>query len=197
MISRIVAGAAILGCLASQAPAASLVKNGSFEKPVVPDGGGRFFSPTVRFRGWKVVGSGGNVGVNSGNLVYCNHHFPARKGKQWLDLTGNTDNGSAVGVQQAISTTPGATYELTLYVGNVVDTGGVCGTTSTVSVEIDNVPVASFTNKRNSGDTQDWRKFSMQFVAAGSRTTIALLNADPAGDFDNGLDDVSVSLVSP
>jgi hypothetical protein len=92
--------------------------------------------------------------VNSGNLVYCSHHFPARKGTQWVDLTGNTDNGSPVGLQQTILTTPGATYQLALYVGNVVDTG-VCGTTSTVSVLIDDVPVASFTNRKGSGDTQD------------------------------------------
>lgn len=174
----------------------NLVKNGSFEKPVVPDGGGVFFNPGDQFQGWRVVGSGGNIGLNSGDLVFCNHNFPAKKGKQWLDLTGNADNGSAVGVQQSIATTPGATYLLSLYVGNIVDAGGICGTTSTVNVVIDGMSVASFTNKAGKGDTQEWKKFSTEFVAQNAKTTLALLNGDPGGDFDNGLDGISVTLAA-
>jgi hypothetical protein len=36
----------------------------------------------------------------------------------------------------------------------------------------------------------------VEFIAESGKTKIGLLNADPAGDFDNGLDGVSVSLVT-
>jgi len=175
----------------------NLIKNGSFESPTVPDGGGLFFSPGQSFKDWQVIGdSKGNVGVDSGNDVYCDHDFPAKKGIQWLDLTGNTDNGAATGVQQSIKTTPGSTYLLSLYVGNVTDQGGLCGISSTVNVLIDGVAFKSFTNSRGGGIDQKWKRFSAQFVAANATTTIAFINGDPDGDADNGLDAVSVEFVT-
>lgn len=186
----------IFSAASSANAAGNLVKNGSFEKPAVPDGGGMFFSPGDHFSGWTVVGDSGNVGVDSGDVVFCNHSFPAKKGKQWLDLTGNTDSGSATGVQRTIATIPGSTYLLSFFIGNVVDTGGICGTSSTVNVVIDGVPLASFTSKAGKGSSsQVWKKFSTEFVAENAQTAIAFINGDPAGDFDNGLDGVSVTLV--
>jgi hypothetical protein len=39
-----------------------------------------------------------------------------------------------------------------------------------------------------------WRKFSTDFVAAGSQTTIVFINGDPSNDTSNGIDAVSVVL---
>ena len=50
----------------SSAPAATnLIENGGFETPVVPVGNFTLFSLGQAFTGWKVVGTGGNVGIVS------------------------------------------------------------------------------------------------------------------------------------
>ena len=87
----------------------------------------------------------------------------------------------------------GSTYRLSLYVGSVVDAGGVCGNSSTVNVLIDGAQFASFTNSDCNGNVQDWKKFTAKFVATNTTTTIALINGDD--DADNGVDGVSVKLV--
>src|SRR5437868_10583689 len=91
----LVVGVALLGTAAVQADAANLVKNGSFETPIVPDGGYTTYNTGDSFTGWTVVGDPGNVAVVSGDLMYCGHQFTAKKGKQLFDLTGNTNNAGA------------------------------------------------------------------------------------------------------
>jgi hypothetical protein len=93
-----------------------------------------------------------------------------------------------------VKTQPGSTYLLTFSVGNIVGDGN-CGTSSTVNLVIDGTPLASFTNKggRHS-DKIDWKRFSTEFTAEGTTTTIAFINGDPGSDTANGLDDVSVQL---
>jgi hypothetical protein len=181
----------LLATSAYSAQGANLVKNGSFETPQVPSGSYQLFNTGNSFSRWTVVGATGNVAIVNQDFTYCAHTFPAKRGVQFIDLTGTTN--TATGVQQAIRTTPGSTYSLSFFIGNVYDTASNCGTTSTVSVLIDGVPVASFTNKAGKGSSQiAWRKFSTDFVAQNSSTTIALINGDPSGDTANGLDAVAV-----
>jgi len=167
------------------------IKNGSFEMPVAPNGSYLSFDTGSHFRGWKVVGDAGNVSLIGSGFSYC-VALPAAKGAQFLDLTGTSN--SATGVQTQVKTQPGSTYVLTFYVGNIVG-GGNCGTTSTVNLEIDGVPVAGFTNKGGThSDKIVWKKFSAEFVAQHSTTTIAFMNGDSPNDTANGLDGVSVDL---
>ena len=180
---------------ASLAQAANLAKNGSFEKPVVPDGGFQQFSTGESIKQWMVVGAAGSVAVISGSLSEQGFTFPAKKGAQWLDLTGAGSN-SATGVQQTIKTNSGATYSLTFYVGNVVQPGGPLGVSSTVNILVDDVPLGSFTNSRNGDNVLTWQKFSTDFVARKTHTTIALINGDTPTDHVNGLDGVSVTLAT-
>ena len=177
------------------ARADNLIVNKSFETPVVPDGTYQNFNTGDHFKGWTVVGAPGSVAIVNDDFTYCGHTFPAASGAQFVDLTGTSD--TATGLQQTIKTTPGSTYSLTFFIGNVYDTAGNCGTTSTVSVLIDGTPVASFTNKDGKNSTQlVWRKFSTDFVAQNPKTTIALINGDPPPDTANGLDAVSVKLAA-
>lgn len=192
--ARVIALSAVAGlscALTSPAEAGNLAKDASFEKPVVPDGSYQLFSTGDSFKNWTVVGAAGNVGIVSGDFAYC-VPLPAKKGKQFLDLTGTSD--SATGVQTNLTTTPGSTYSVTFYIGNVVG-GGNCGTTSTVNLVIDGVPVASFTNKKG-GDTVIWKKFSTEFIAQNQTTTIAFINGDPPDDTSCGLDAVTVKLAT-
>jgi hypothetical protein len=176
----------------SSAFAGNLVKDGSFEKPVVPDGSFSSFNTGDSFGKWTVVGDpNGSVAIISHDFTYC-VALPAKKGIQFLDLTGYSD--SATGVQQSIKTTVGSTYAVTFYVGNIVGSGN-CGTTSTVNLVIDGVQVGSFTNKKDGGQMV-WKKFSTQFTAQNTTTTIAFINGDPVDDTADGLDAVSVKLVS-
>jgi HpiC1 cyclase len=184
--------AAILGAATLSADAAgNLVKDASFEKPTVEDGGFLLLSAGAAFNGWSVVGSG-NIAIFSGDYAQDGFSFPAKKGAQWLDLTGNMNQPS--GVQRTIRTEPGTTYDLALYVGNIVDTMGGLGTKSTVDVLVDGAPLASFVNKSGQGDNAlSWRKYTAQFTAQHGKTLIAFMNGDPPTDASNGIDGVSVT----
>jgi hypothetical protein len=178
-------------CVFASPALSKSIKNGSFEAPVVPDGGYTTFDVGSHFRGWNVVGDPGNVAIVSGDFTYC-VALPAHRGAQFLDLTGTSN--TATGVQARVETQPGSTYVLTFFVGNLVG-GGNCGTQSTVNLSIDGVPVASFTNKAGAhSDKIVWKKFSTEFTAQNSTTTIAFFNGDPNTDTSNGLDGVTITL---
>src|SRR5690242_8925695 len=110
-------GAALLLASGFSAQAANLIRNGSFEIPAVPDGTYQLFNTGDKFRGWIVVGAPGNLAIVNQDFTYCGHTFPARTGVQFVDLTGTSD--TATGLQQTISTTPGSTYTLSFFIGNV------------------------------------------------------------------------------
>jgi hypothetical protein len=182
---------AALSIFASPAAAGSLILDGSFEKPVVADGSYQLFNTGDTFKNWTVVGDPGNVAIVNDDFTYC-VPLPAKKGVQFLDLTGTSN--SPTGVQTSVKTTPGSTYSIAFFIGNLAG-GGNCGTTSTVNLSIDGVPVASFTNKKT-GDTLVWKKFSTEFTAQNATTTIAFINGDGPNDTANGLDAITVELVA-
>lgn len=177
-----------VGLLAPTARA-NLLTNGSFETPVVPAGGfANFNSGSTGITGWTVTGP--QVSVVSKTYTSFGFSFPAEDGAQWLDLTGYVSN-AVEGVEQAVSTTAGATYDLSYFVGNQVNPGGPYGTTSTVNVYVDGVLIQTAVNSSGAGGTtQVWQQFSASFVAASGSTTLKFLNGDPRTDYTNGLDNV-------
>jgi hypothetical protein len=171
--------------------AANLCKDGSFEKPVVSPGGYLVFSTGQSFGGWLVVGASGNVAPVSATFTQDGFTFPARSGKQWLDLTG--DSNTATGVSRAVPTTAGTSYSLSFAVGNIYDPGGIFGTTSTVHVLVNGTQILAATNTLGKGSTtQVWKRFATTFTATGSSTTISFINGDPSTDTSNGLDAVKL-----
>jgi hypothetical protein len=165
--------------------------NGGFEKPDVGSGF-VLFSTGDKFKGWEVVGASGNVAPVSGSFTQNGFTFDAKRGKQWLDLTGVSN--TATGVAQTFDTTASQQYTLEFYVGNVVNQGGIFGTTSTVNVFVNGNLILTATNSKGAGSTfQAWKKFSTNFTASSTRTTVAFINADPSDDTNNGLDAVSVA----
>jgi Protein of unknown function (DUF642) len=171
--------------------AANLCQNGSFEKPVVSPGGYLVFSTGQSFGGWQVVGASGNVAPVSATFTQNGLSFPARSGKQWLDLTGNSN--TATGVSRTVATTVGTSYTLSFAVGNVYDPGSIFGTTSTVDVLVNGAQVLAATNTLGPGSAaQVWKHFSKTFTATGSATTISFINGDPTSDTSNGLDAVKL-----
>jgi hypothetical protein len=181
----------VLFLLAIAAHGAGLTKNGSFEVPVVPVGGFQSFSNGQGFSGWKVVGAPGNVAIVSGQFKQNGFSFPAKAGKQWLDLTGVSQ--TATGVAQNFATTPGTAYTLTFWVGNVYDPQGIFGISSTVIVKVNGQRMYRATNSRGKGKTtQVWEKFVTTITATSSKTTIAFINGDPSSDTNNGLDAITL-----
>ncbi len=173
------------------AQAANLVKNGSFETPIVPVGSYQTFAKGQGFSGWEVVGAAGNAAIVSGKFTADGFTFPAEAGKQWLDLTGVSN--TRTGVAQTIATTPGTAYTLTFWVGNVYDPNGIWGVKSTVIVKVNGEQVFKATNSRGKGKkTQVWEKFVTTITATSSKTTISFINGDPPNDNSNGLDAITV-----
>ena len=169
----------------------NLIKDGSFEKPVVPTGSYQLFSTGQRFSAWTVTGDPGDVGIVSGAFTQNGFTFPAACGQQWLDLTGVTQ--TATGVTQSVSTTPNTQYEVEFDVGNVYDPHGIFGTSSIVNAFIGSQKVLVAINRRGIGSTQMvWKRFAKTFTASGSSAAIEFLNGDPSTDTLDGLDCVSV-----
>lgn len=187
-LAVVACSAAILALLSTPARA-NLLTNGSFETPVVPAGGfTNFTTGSTGITGWTAVGP--EVSVVSGTYTSFGLNFPAEDGNQWLDLTGDNSNSSE-GVEQTVATTPGATYDLSYFVGNQVNPGGPYGTTSTVFVKVDGATIQTSTNSMGAGGTtQVWEQFSTSFVASSASTTLEFLNGDPPTDNTNGLDNV-------
>ncbi len=170
---------------------ASLIKDGGFEKPVTPAGSFLVYGTGQNFAKWTVVGASGNVATVSTTFVQNGYSFPAKSGKAWLDLTGISN--TATGVAQTIKTVAGTGYTVTFWVGNVSNSGGIFGTTSTVDVYDGTTLLSAATNSKGTGGTkQVWQKFTTSFVATASKTTLSFVNGDVGSDTNCGLDAVSV-----
>ena len=171
-LGLVVAAALVLPSAAVSQPSAgpNLVKNGGFEQPAVGSGGYLLVSVGRSIAGWKVVGAAGNVAPISGAFKQNGFSFTAKAGKQWLDLTGGTSN-QQIGVAQTVKTTPGASYRLSFAVGNVVDSAGVFGTTSTVNVIVNGHKLLAATN-RAGGKLQAWKTFTLTVKATTAATTL-------------------------
>jgi Protein of unknown function (DUF642)/PEP-CTERM motif len=173
---------------------ADSIVNGSFETPVVPVGNfTNFTNGSTGITGWTVVGAPGGVSIVSGTFTQNGISFPAEAGTQWLDLTGDGTNSNE-GVSQSFATTNGTQYTLSFWVGNVDNPGGIFGTTSTVDVLFNGSPLLDATNANTITGTQTWDQFTTTFTATGATSTLTFMNADPASDNSNGLDNVSVNL---
>jgi Protein of unknown function (DUF642) len=187
--AALAASTLIVSCGTTSA-ATNLIKNGSFEKPVVPAGGFKEFSKGQAFAGWRVVGATGNVAVVSGKYQADGITFNANAGAQWLDLTGYGSN-TATGVAQRVATTSGTRYHLTFWVGNVYDPGGVFGVSSMVKVYVNGVRGLAATNSLHPANhRQAWKEFALTFKATSRHTTITFINGDPRNDNSNGIDAV-------
>ncbi len=172
---------------------ANLLLNGGFEDPPLTAVYAAY-GQGQSIGGWLVFGSGFSSAAQltlradyqeyAGTLSFSPHG-----GLVSLDMTGSGNLG-ANGVTQTIATTAGAAMALSFWVGNQDAAFGSYTLASSVQVFIDSVSVGVFTNADNSNADVNWKQFQVGFVAASPSTTIAFVNATPAGDNMAGLDDV-------
>ncbi|MGO9107622.1 MAG: PEP-CTERM sorting domain-containing protein [Thermoguttaceae bacterium] len=184
--------------MSSERVQAGLISDGGFEDPVLSPGAVSQFTPGQSIGGaWTVLG---NQGTNV-NLVQTTYSEPlnnvtafnAEEGLNSVDLTGTTNQGPSVGIEQSVATTAGQQYALSFFVGRVTPTSGPGGPYSlpaTVDLSINGGTSISFTNSNITDGMVNWMQLSDTFVATGSSTTIAFLNGEPAGDNFAGLDNV-------
>jgi hypothetical protein len=193
-------GAALAAAVVMASPAcANLITNGSFESHLQALPPGSFIivpaGDSTTITGWTVFGTADDVALDETNYFQSGSHFPAEDGSVSLDLTGTSPN-TGQGVEQTVATNVGDGYTLTFYVGNVDNTNFNYGPTSTVGVLINGTQVTTCVNSDRVTD-QDWVLCSYNFTADTASTTIGFENLDPASDFSNGLDNVSLSDVRP
>jgi hypothetical protein len=181
------------GALPDETAAATtdLIDNGGFEVPTVATGNLTRYSAGAKIGAWKVVGAG-NVDVLSETFEYGGYTFKPQRGKQHVDLTGNSQ--SVTGVEQTVATTAGHTYTLTFWVGNVVDSASGLGVSSTVNVLVDGKQFYKAINsKMATTSVPSWQRFIRKITATSTATTIAFMNGDPSNDTYNGLDTISLT----
>ena len=196
MNMRVTSYASILGCLlaAGQAHGAALLRDGGFETPATPAGGYTLYGVGQSVGPWTVIGpAGSNLNTVSTSYVDQGLRFVAKAGSAYMDLTGTTN--AATGVSQTVSTTPGTSYRLTFWVGNVYDPSGPYGTKTSVTVKAGSSTLIA-KNNVNGGANQVWKRFSLTFTATTTTTTVQFINADPSNDSDCGLDAVSLAPVA-
>lgn len=170
---------------------ADLISNGSFETPLTFAGGfTNFGTGSTGITAWTVVGPSASIVSGTYTAGCC--RFPAEDGVQWLDLTGDVSN-AVEGVQQIVATTPGTSYTLSYWVGNVNDPTGVFGRTSSVRVLLNGTLLDTATNSISS-TTLAWERFTDVFTATTTASIIEFLNNDPTTDNSNGLDNVSLNV---
>ena len=182
---RFVAVAALVAA-GTCAQAQSLIVDGGFEKPVVPVGGFTTFAVGSPLSKWTVVGQPGNVNILSGALTGGGHTYEPKGGVQLLALPGTSR--AFTGVQQRVITTPGTSYFLSFWTGNMYTNGG----SSTVEVLINGVTAMRASNFSDGGAGIAWKLFRMTFTAQSDLTTVTFMNGDPSSDDDNALDKVTL-----
>ncbi len=184
---------AVIASGGTASAATNLVRNGGFEQPVVPAGSFQSFATGQSFTGWKVAGATGAVSVVSGTFQSQGFTFNAKAGAQWIDLTG-PGSKTATGVAQSVATTAGTSYQLTFWVGNINDPGGIFGVSSTVKVLVNGALKLTAVNSLHpTNHHQAWKEFTLTIKAASSHTRISFINGDPSTDDSNGLDAVHLS----
>jgi len=107
-----------------------------------------------------------------------------------METAGTT--ATATGVQQAVTTTAGHAYCLSFWVGNIYNPGGAYGVDSTINVLMDGNLISVATNADQDPAQLSWQPFTTTIVATGSSTRIAFVNADPASDSSNFIDNVTL-----
>lgn len=190
------------------ARAANLIQNGSFEDPTVGTGSYQTIGVgSAALPDWTIVGNPGNnvdlvQGAYSEDPPNGVNPFNAYEGRNSLDLTGNGNVGTAVGIEQSVATVAGQKYTLSFFVGRATPYTGYTGTNAysgpaTVDLSINGGPRMGYTNSSITPGQINWQGYSYTFTAVGASTLINFYNGTPPSPTTNfaGLDDVRLNAV--
>jgi hypothetical protein len=174
----------------SSAQAINLLQNGSFENTAgtfVDNGQGAMSlnSGSTAIPGWTTTNAE-LAWLNNNNIFGVTSPF----GNFFLELAGYHDSSPYGGVTQAINTTVGQKYTLSLSLGtrNPTHPGPISVTATAGSSN------QTFTSNP-SGAGNQWENFSFDFTATGTSTPISIVGISTANRYHIGLDNVSVEAV--
>ncbi len=156
----------------------NLLKNGSFEEPVVIGDWG-IFNPVAN---WA-------ISLSDGLEVWRNFYGGASEGEQNVELDGN----ASTRITQTVTTTPGAVYELRFDFSARPDSDSALhnsveafvGTTSLMTVTADGTDIAQNT----------WTTHSQTFTANGASTDISFEDNGLSDSYGTLLDNAVLCLV--
>jgi hypothetical protein len=201
--SRIIGLYSLLFGLFGAIAHANLLTDGGFEQPFAGPGGvdtgyTDFTVGQMIASAWTVIGPGGSDVSVIPNTETSGHGgtFNVEEGSQALDLTGDFDNGVAMGVQQTIPTIAGSLYTLTFYVGDFDASDGDTGA-ARVIVDLNGSAFQTAINSNTTSGAVNWQLSTYSFTASGPNTTLAFINGTASGVLFNGLDNVSVTATTP
>jgi hypothetical protein len=204
-LSTLSASLILAGFLASvSSPASAQIVDGSFETPVI-SGLIQEYTEGSNFGAWLVLGNPATA-INVVNTNYSEPAegmiaFNAEDGNQFVDLTGPSNEGTSLGVQQTVTTTGGQQYALTFYVGKADSDNGSSSYSgpAVADVSINGGSLVPFTNAdTGTSGFQVWDQFTYDFTAAGSSTTLAFYDGTSSSNANNvGLDNVSLTQLPP
>ena len=173
---------------ASQAQAANLLVNGSFETPAVSN----FFNVhgvgSTGLTGWTIVADeiAQSITFNAFGAM-----ITAQDGNNFLDLTGRNDGQNRWGgVTQNVATVAGASYRLSFWLGNYDFQTTQTGVFAQAGSASNSFTLAPPTG----GPRFNWENHTLDFLATGASTAITLTGT--SGHFYTGLDNVSVEFLS-
>jgi Protein of unknown function (DUF642) len=172
------------GLLAALAPAqaTNLFVNGSFETPTV--GYQRLGGGSNAITGWTTVLSGVEHFAPSANGVGA-----AADGQMVVDLANYTYLTGG-GLEQAVTTVPGQSYDVSFAAGNSLSSGRTG--TGIIQVTIDGGTTLSFNTAVATSAAMAWATRSFSFVATGSSTVVRFWNDQNPNLYFADLDAVSV-----
>jgi hypothetical protein len=194
---------AVFAVLLASAGMANLLTNGSFETASggssLPTGNGSSLAiGSTAMLGWTVFTTQSSPGSNfnvawlpTGNV----YGITPEDGTYSLDLTGYQDVSPFSGVEHTVSTTIGTNYTLTFWLGE--DQGGDSGAYSgpvSVFASAGNQSNVVFTTTVPGGSAGNiWQEQTLNFMATGTTTTVAISGDTTAGGQYIGLDNVNLS----
>jgi len=184
-------GMAAIGIACSNASAANLIVNGSFEDPVI---GYPYYSTTTP-TGWTKGGSAGDASIwrlgyvdGGGNVTVAGDGF------QFVTMGGGyLSTGTTTWSQTVSGLGIGQSYQLDF---KIAGEGSCCGTQS-VFVDFIGSGTAGQTFTATSATANYWKSWSqegMLFTAGASSVTVQFTYT---GRYDMGLDDVQLTAAVP
>ncbi|MGZ5552794.1 MAG: VPDSG-CTERM sorting domain-containing protein [Chthoniobacterales bacterium] len=191
-----IVGAAVLFSVGSLS-AQNLLTNPGFETPVLsPGGSAALAAGNTTLTGWTIGGHDVYLLQNTYHENPDNLTFNAHGGNNALDITGNGNTGADT-ISQTISTTVGARYLLSFWLGNAqgTTTAHLYDLPSSVSVSLTGQSSIAFTNAAITSGGINWVLETLAFTATSLSTTLTFTNITPAADNYAGLDDVILTAV--
>lgn len=165
---------------------ANIVVNGSFEEPNITSGFVAYAHGSTAIAGWTVFAPSPGLGVDIVSAVGFADSRWAFDGVQSVELAGTPGRG---GVEQALTTVPGAQYTLSFSLSSQPSSPVVDG----VSVFWDGALVATLT----SPGFGTWQTFSFDVTAGRGPTTLLAFSGNVDGFLGTLVDDVSVVIPAP